>query len=103
MARFLLRLVVGLCVLVLGSVARAGDDKDSWYLVEMLGKRAGWMHSTTSTNEGKIASVSKMHLEIRRGDSTVKIAMDSTFVETEAGKPVSMTSVESLSSAPTTK
>src|SRR5205085_478157 len=102
MARFPLRVFVTLCVLVLGSVARAGDDKDSWYIVEMLGKRAGWMHSSTSTKDGKITSISKMHMEIKRGEASVKISIDSTWVETESGKPVSMSCTQRTSAEPTT-
>src|SRR5262245_32185184 len=97
------RLLAVLCVVVAASLARAGDDKDSWYIVEMLGQRAGWMHSTTATKDEKITSATKMHLEIKRGEATIRVAMESTFVETASGKPVSMSSVESLSAAPITK
>jgi Transglutaminase-like superfamily len=96
------RLLAVLCVLVLTGLARAGDEKDSWYVVEMLGKRAGWMHASTSTGNGRITTVSKMHLEIKRGESSVKVAIDSTFVETDSGKPVSMTSTQNASAAPIT-
>jgi hypothetical protein len=99
----LTRLVAALCFVVLTSVCRAGEDKDDWYIVEMLGQRAGWMHSATTTKDGQITSISKMHLEIKRGEATIKVAMDSSFVETDAGKPVSMASTEAMSADPTVK
>jgi hypothetical protein len=96
------RLLSLLAILVLATIARAGDDKDNWYTVEMLGKRAGWMHTTVVTKGDNITTVSKMHLAIKRGDTTLKVSMDSTFLETAAGKPISMTAIQSLSAAPTT-
>src|SRR5436190_1277382 len=106
MPKALPRLFALLAVLILTSLTRAGgvgEDKDNWFIVEMLGQRAGWMHATTATKGNEITSISKMHLEIKRGEAVIKVSMDSTFVETASGKPISMTSVETLSATPTTK
>jgi hypothetical protein len=97
------RLFSLIAVLVFAGVSRAGDDKDNWFIVEMLGQRAGWMHSTTATKGDQVTSTSKMHLAIKRGETVIKVSMDSLFVETAAGKPISMAAVESLSATPTVK
>jgi hypothetical protein len=97
------RLFSLIAVLLFASVSRAGDDRDNWFTVEMLGQRAGWMHATTVTTSDQVTSTSKMHLAIKRGETVIKVSMDSTFIETASGKPISMTAVESLSAQPTTK
>ena len=40
-------------LLVMTGFARAGDDKDNWFIVEMLGQRAGWMHDHNSHQSRK--------------------------------------------------
>lgn len=84
-----------------GSAARA-DDHDLWYVIDMAGKRSGWMHSARKTDAGLITTTDTMRLDIKRGRLTIKIVMDSTFVETEGGKPVSMKCTSSIGTGPKT-
>src|ERR1051325_7290514 len=96
------RVLAVLCVVVFTGLCRGGEDKDAWFTVEMLGQRAGWMHTTTSTKGDRITTSSKMHMTIKRGEATISVSEETEFVETAAGKPVSMKGVQSLSAAPTT-
>jgi transglutaminase-like putative cysteine protease len=68
------------------------SDVDRWYVVEMMGSKAGSMHVKVEEKDGKITTSSRLELAIGRGDAAVKISMGSTFIETIEGKPVLMTS-----------
>ncbi|MBC7835084.1 MAG: transglutaminase domain-containing protein [Phycisphaerales bacterium] len=99
-----------LLLAVLGSVALpargagAADpgDHDLWYVLEMAGKRAGYLHATQTAGGDHIVTASLIKLAIRRGETTIEIQMTSEFVETRGGKPVSMKAVQSLGAAPVT-
>lgn len=71
---------------------------DRWYVLEMMGGRAGWMHSRRTEAEGRITSESEMNLSIKRGTLDLVIKIETQFVETADGKPVSMRSVRNMSS-----
>lgn len=95
-ARIGRHLVLALCasLALLATRARAGDDafapKDRWYIVEMFGGRAGFAHMTSREVDGNIVSTTEMRFELGRGDAAIRMGMTSEFVETRAGKPVSM-------------
>jgi hypothetical protein len=83
--------------------AAPATDHDRWYSVEMMGGKAGWMHSRQTTREGVITTRTKMQFTMGRGDAGVEITMASEFVETEDGKPVSMRSQNKLGASPVDK
>lgn len=78
----------------------AGQDYDRWYTVSMAGQRAGWMHAAQATRDGKITTTGEMTLSIRRDTIEISIAISSSFVETEDGKPLSMRLERRLGNAP---
>jgi transglutaminase-like putative cysteine protease len=95
-------------ILVLASAAvgqseakSAKDDwkviEDRWYVMEMAGAKAGWMNAITEQSDDQYRTTSKTELEIDRGGSTIKIAMETAFIETLDGKPVSVDSVSQMS------
>jgi transglutaminase-like putative cysteine protease len=93
---------VALVLMVLAATgsARAGDDYERWYTLQMMGKRAGYMQASQKTENGLITSVTKLVLGVGRGDAAIKVSIEGTFVETVDGKPVSMESVQSLGKTP---
>jgi transglutaminase-like putative cysteine protease len=95
-------LALALLFLLSPLLALAGDDYERWYTVEMSGKRCGYMHSVQSTSGDRITSSSTMVISMGRGDSSVAMTMEGQFVETAAGKPVSMRMVQKLGTAPKT-
>ncbi len=101
-------LVAALLVALLAPRARAGgvggrgDDHDLWYVLELSGKRAGWMHTTQKTEGDRVLTMTEMHIEVGRGPQGVQIAMRGESVETGAGKPVSMKKVEQMGTLPVT-
>jgi hypothetical protein len=88
-------------VLAIASPAKA-DDHDLWYVVQMQGQRAGWMHTSEKSTGDTITTASEMNLKIKRGTQTVEIAISSEFVETKGGKPVSGKSSMTMAKVPTT-
>lgn len=79
---------------LLGLGGGDGEAKDRWYILEMFGGKVGWMHSTARVEGTRVVSKSEMQFRLRRGEAEVKMAMETEFVETAAGEPVSMRSVQ---------
>ncbi len=85
-----------LCVLA-GSVhVRASDEAvtafDRWYVLQMSGEHAGYVHLTERHKAGKIVTQTDMSISIKRGDQAVSIEHAMWFVETEDGKPIESSS-----------
>ncbi len=98
----LLRCVPVLAMLLL-TAAAMGQDSDLWYALELMGSRCGETHTTVKTADGKVTTHSTMNLGIKRGNmDALEIAIESTFVETEDGKPVMMTTTKRLAAPPVT-
>ncbi len=94
-------LLLSLLSLLAGpSLCRAGDGYERWYTLEMAGRRAGYMHAAQTRTGDTITSSTKIVLGIGRGNEGVRVSMEGTFVETAAGKPVSMASVQRLGTMP---
>jgi transglutaminase-like putative cysteine protease len=92
-------------LLVLAATLRAGaaaDDHDLWYIIEMDGRRAGWMHLTQRTADGTVTTTSDTRITLKRGSMPMHIRVESRFVETAEGRPLSMRCVQSLGTGPTT-
>jgi hypothetical protein len=78
------------------------QDYERWYAIEMAGQPAGYMHAARSTRDDQIISSSRVVMNVARGAVAISISMEGHFVETLAGKPVSMSKVEQLGHIPTT-
>src|SRR5262245_60089644 len=63
--------------------------EDLWYILEIAGAKAGWMNSQTQESEGQIRTTSKTHMTIDRGSIPIEINLESSFIETSDGKPLS--------------
>ncbi len=74
----------------------APATSERWYVLTMQGQRAGYLKSVETTTNGRVTSASDMHLEIKRGAIAIKVLMQTEFVETTEGKPVSMSSSQVL-------
>lgn len=99
----LLIVVAVLASLLLTAQGRAGEPVERWYVLQMQGQRAGWMHERITREGGNIRSRSGMKIEIKRGQIRMAITVDSEFIETQAGKPVTMSSSMTLGAMPTGK
>lgn len=74
---------------------------EQWYAIEMMGDKAGWMVMREQTKDGRIISETEMRLELLRGGQGTSVGIESRFVETGDGEPVSMTSTMKLGAMPT--
>jgi len=97
-AQALVRFALALCLALAATVR--GADHDRWYTVEIDGLKAGWMHASQTTADGRIVTTTRMEVAIRRGTTPVSIAITTRFVETEAGEPVEMSVDQRLGSEP---
>lgn len=96
-------LLLGAAVLLTARASgEPGKGYDRWYILQMQGKKTGWVHETEAPVGENIRSTTDLHLEIKRGAAKVVISIDSEFLETASGKPISMRSKKSLATTPTT-
>ncbi len=80
--------------------AEAPKNADNWFIVELMGQRAGYMNSKRTYTAENVTSQTKMVFELGRGQQKVRISMESEFVETLDGKPVRMKSRQMQGQAP---
>ena len=76
--------------------APAAEVTERWYIMEMMGGRVGHMHSVQTTKDGSITSDSTVQMSLKRGEISIDITMETQFVETTDGKPISMRSNQKL-------
>ena len=95
------RIIVCLvAALALGAAARAGSV-ERWHVVEMMGAKAGWMRTAeVALDDGGYRSESEMRFKIARGPVEIAIRLETQFVETAAGAPVSMRVVQEFGPTP---
>ncbi|MBL0922624.1 MAG: transglutaminase domain-containing protein [Phycisphaerales bacterium] len=81
--------------------AAPGTTEERWHVVEMMGAKAGWMRSATSTGaDGLLRFESEMHFHIGRGPVNIEVRVETAFVETADGRPVSMRVVQEFGPTP---
>ncbi|GMV24821.1 MAG: hypothetical protein AMXMBFR58_08520 [Phycisphaerae bacterium] len=98
-ARF--RAAVGiLACLVAVSRAAAGEDYDRYYKVLMDNQAAGWMRLQRVSEGDTVTTTREMRFELARGEVKSTANMKTRFVETPAGKPVSMRSEMAMGANP---
>lgn len=92
-----------LATLLLALPALAIEDYDRWFILLLDGQRCGWSHEWQVTDGDRITTSTAMSMAIRRGATEVKIDMESEFVETDRGVPISSRSVQAIGSQPVTR
>lgn len=85
----------------------SGSDVDLWYLVTLQGQHAGWMHVKTTRqadeagpDRERITTEMEWSLTVSRAGTTVASRKKGRFVETAAGRPISMWSMQDLGKSP---
>lgn len=97
------RLATVLFVLLsLPALARAADY-DRWYVVLLAGQRAGWYHDWQTTDAGRITTANILTMTVRRGSDQIDVVVESEFVETDRGEPISARSISAVGADPTTR
>jgi hypothetical protein len=77
----------------------AVNRKDT-YIVEMEGQPAGTSVTTESREGANIATRTEMKFSLRRGEVEIKILVQTEFIESADGKPISMKSRQVIASMP---
>lgn len=90
------RLAAAILLYVLAPLAAFAQTADRWYVVEMMGGKAGWMHTFDLETDTTVTTTSKTHFSLARGGAGLSITIESEFVEGRDGKPISMKAVQKL-------
>ncbi len=98
MLRTILALILVCTALTARAIAAPADEQH--YVVLLGDERAGWMVESQVTHDGKITTNAMMRFEIGRGRSTVRIEVETQFVESEDHTPILMRSKQSIASVP---
>jgi hypothetical protein len=70
---------------------------DEWTTMEIGGSRIGWMNTRVEQAGDQFRTITVSDIKVERGDVTVAMRMEQTYVETADGKPVSVKSVQEMS------
>ncbi|MCI0630694.1 MAG: transglutaminase-like domain-containing protein [Phycisphaerales bacterium] len=68
------------------------DVEELWYVLQIDGGKAGWMHERIESNGTQYRTTSQTHMKLSRGPMEIEIDMTSVFVELHSGKPVEISS-----------
>jgi hypothetical protein len=76
--------------------ARAGENFERWFIVEVDGHKAGWAREAETRENNFITSTSEMKFSFARMGQRAEVAVATRFVETAAGDAVEMASAQTL-------
>ena len=80
--------------------AAASTVEDRWYVMQLMGSKAGYVHTIERTEGDTITTSSILKLAIKRELLAIEISVESEFVETVGGKPIRMKVTQTLSKSP---
>ena len=76
------------------------EEAEHWYRLDVDGTPAGWMLNRETVRGDKLTTVSRLHLRFQRADTAQTLEIDSRFVETLDGRPLSAWSRQKLGPTP---
>ena len=81
---------------------RASEDFNHWYIIQMQGNHAGWMHESQTTNpeNATITTQQEMNLTIKRGTQNITLHMLAKLEESTDHKPIRLYTLDELGSQP---
>lgn len=85
-------LPLALLVSLLAPLARAASEpavQERWYVALFDGNRAGYMHNRVTEEGERITTESHTRFSIKRGRVGVTVTVETAFVETDRGEPIS--------------
>lgn len=81
-------------------VSAQAQAVEHWYRVDLGETPAGWMMERETRRGDQLTSTSILHLRFRRGASEQTLEIESRFVETSDGRPISAWSKQALGLKP---
>lgn len=79
---FFSAVLLSLALPVLGQTER-------WYVVKVLGERAGWARMSETVRGDRVTTESEMVMALARATDAIEVATSTTFTETSSGRPIS--------------
>jgi transglutaminase-like putative cysteine protease len=95
-------LVACLAVLCVGILHAGPETEERWYSMYLAGEHAGWMHTVHSTTGELITNSSRFEMQMNRAGAKLTVQIETEFVETAKGEPVSMRALTDLGNSPST-
>lgn len=83
--------------------AEKSRDYERWFVVNMMGQRAGWAVERTTHRDDTIVTESKANLTFARSGAGMTISMASVFEETIDGRPLRVTTTQGMGAMGETK
>lgn len=106
-------LVLALLALLLPGARALGEaialgkstPHETWYVLEIQGRRSGWMYDSLRIEgdgaDRRLITRNRLEMLVKRGETELRFAIGSEFVETPEGEPVSMVVDNELGGVPT--
>lgn len=82
------------------SAARAAGTTEHWYHLDVDGTPAGWMLSRETVRDERLTTLTRLLLRFKRAGTAQTFELESKFVETLAGRPLSAWSRQTLGQTP---
>ena len=89
--RPIFRPAIGLVIAMAAPLSLAQDSEvleEYWYVLNLDGARAGWMHNTFTREGALLRSENDTKITVRRGTAQITAHVKETFVETMDGTPI---------------
>ncbi len=84
------------------SPPRLPAAEEHWYIVKLQDQKCGYMHVEIKPVGDKVLTRSTMSMQISRGPTKLKIAVDQQYTETQEGRPLGFRQVMQLGEQPMT-
>lgn len=89
-----MRLVLVLSALLAAvSPVAAQEVIERWYVMEMMGQRAGWMMERETRESDRIVTEASSVISVAQGKNALKVEISSSFIETLEGRAIAMSSI----------
>jgi len=100
MRDWVMRVWAAVLAVIVSGARVLGAGYERWYVIELQGKPAGWMHEVQRVNDaGQVVTSSNIEFKLARLDQKMSVRMGSKFIETADGEAVSMMSEQMLGQA----
>ncbi len=81
-------------------IGRAAGTVEYWYRLDVDGTPAGWMLSREVVRGDRLTTVSRLHMRFKRAGAAQILELESRFVETLGGRPLTAWSRQTLGPTP---
>lgn len=85
-----------------GALRAEPEVQERWYTMFLAGEHAGWLHTVNTRTPDRVTNLSHFEMTMKRAGADLRVLIETEFVETAKGEPVSMRAVTDLGQSPAT-